>query len=67
VAAARGLELREPLRPAAATAAALAAVRETVPGFGTDRWLAPELEAAKALVRSGAVLDAVERAAGALR
>ena len=67
VAAARSLELREPLEPAAATAAALAAVREQVPGFGPDRWLAPELEAAKRLVRSGAVLDAVERTAGALR
>jgi histidine ammonia-lyase len=67
VAAARGLELREPLEPAAATAAALDAVREKVPGFGADRWLAPELEAAKELVRSGAILGAVEAAAGALR
>src|SRR5205814_3083799 len=45
VTSARGLELRQPLEPAAATAAALAAVREAVPGFGADRWLAPELEA----------------------
>jgi histidine ammonia-lyase len=67
VVAARGLELRAPIQPAAATAAALAAVRQQVPGFGVDRWLAPELEAAKGLVRSGAVLDAVERATGALR
>ena len=67
VAAARGLELRAPLEPAEATAAALAAVREEVPGFGADRWLAPELEAAKGLVRSGAVLEAVERVTGALR
>src|SRR3954470_10322983 len=66
VAAARGLELRAPLEPAAGTAAALAAVREQVPGFGADRWLAPELEAAKELVRSGALLDAVEAEAGAL-
>src|SRR3954447_2209767 len=67
VAAARGLELRHPLEPAAATAAALTAVREAVPGFGADRWLAPELEAARGLVQSGRVLDAVESAAGALR
>ena len=66
VAAARGLDLREPLEPAAATAAALARVRDEVPGFGEDRWLAPELEAAKGLVRSGSVLDAVEAEAGAL-
>jgi histidine ammonia-lyase len=67
VAAARGLELRAPLEPAVATGAALAAVREHVPGFGPDRWLAPELEAAKGLVRSGRIVDAAERAAGALR
>jgi histidine ammonia-lyase len=67
VAASRGLELRAPLEPAAATGAALAVVRSEVPGFGRDRWLAPELEAARELVRSGAVLDAVERVAGALR
>ena len=66
VAAARGLELRRPLEPAAPTAAALACVREDVPGFGTDRWLSPELEAAKRLVQSGAVLAAVEADAGAL-
>jgi histidine ammonia-lyase len=66
VTAARGLELRRPLEPAAPTAAALASVREDVPGFGTDRWLSPELEAAKRLVQSGAVLAAVEADAGAL-
>jgi histidine ammonia-lyase len=66
VAAARGLELRRPLEPAAPTAAALAAVREEVPGFGTDRWLSPELEAGKRIVQSGAVLEAVEANAGAL-
>ena len=53
LAAARGLELRRPLEPAVPTAAALACVREDVPGFGTDRWLSPELEAAKRLVQSG--------------
>ncbi len=66
VTAARGLELRQPLEPAEPTAAALAAVREQVPGFGADRWLSPELEAAKRLVKSGAVLEAVEANAGAL-
>jgi histidine ammonia-lyase len=66
VAAARALELRQPLEPATATAAALAAVREVVPGFGADRWLSPELEAAKRLVLSGAVVHAVESTSGAL-
>jgi len=66
VAAARGLDLRRPLEPAEPTAAALAAVRAEVPGFGADRWLAPELETAKRLVQSGVVLDAVEASSGAL-
>jgi histidine ammonia-lyase len=64
--AARGLELRQPLEPAEATGAALVCVRERVPGFGADRWVSPELEAAKGLVQSGAVLRAVEGASGAL-
>jgi hypothetical protein len=36
-----------------------------VPGFGADRWLGPELEAASELVGSGTVLDAVEPIVGA--
>jgi histidine ammonia-lyase len=67
VCAARALELRAPLRPAAGTTAALDCVRERVPGFGPDRFLAPELAAAEELVSSGAVLGAVEDALGALR
>jgi histidine ammonia-lyase len=45
MAGARGLELRSPLAPAPATAAALAAIRERVDGVGPDRRLAPEIEA----------------------
>jgi histidine ammonia-lyase len=65
--AARGLELRSPLEPGPATAAALAAVRRAVPGFGGDRWLSPELEAARRLVVSRGLLQAVEASVGALR
>jgi histidine ammonia-lyase len=65
--ACRGIELRAPLEPGRATAAALAALREHVAGPGTDRWVAPELEAATELVRSGAIVAAVERAVGELR
>ena len=54
--AARGLDLRAPLAPAAGTAAALAVLRSRVPGPGPDRYLAPELAAVEALVRSGAVV-----------
>jgi histidine ammonia-lyase len=67
VCAARALELRRPLEPAAATAAALAALREAgVPGPGPDRWLAPELGLAAELVMSGRVVAAVEQITGAL-
>jgi histidine ammonia-lyase len=67
VCAARGLELRAPLAPAAGTGAALDAVRAAgVAGAGPDRWLAPELAAAERLVRSHALLDAVQDAIGAL-
>jgi histidine ammonia-lyase len=64
--AARALELRAPLTPAPATAAAVAALRTQVPGPGPDRYLTPEIEAAVALVRSGAVLSAVEAVTGPL-
>jgi histidine ammonia-lyase len=66
VAAARGLDLRAPLEPAAGTGAALAALRDRVPGPGSDRHLAPELAAAEELCANGEVLAAVERAVGPL-
>ncbi|HSJ18617.1 MAG TPA: aromatic amino acid lyase, partial [Solirubrobacterales bacterium] len=65
-AAARGLELRSPLTPAPGTAAALAALRDEVPGPGPDRWLSPELASAERLVGSGDLLDAVDAAIGGL-
>ncbi|HTU84434.1 MAG TPA: histidine ammonia-lyase [Solirubrobacteraceae bacterium] len=64
--AARALDLRAPLTPAAGTGAALAAIRSAVPGPGPDRYLSPELAAVEELVRSGAVLDAVQAAIGSL-
>ena len=66
-ASARALDLRAPLRPAAGTAAALAAVRQRVPGPGPDRFMSPELGAVEELVRSGQLLQAVESAIGGLR
>ena len=64
--AARALDLRAPLAPAPGTAAALSAVRSRVPGPGPDRYLAPELAEVEELVRSGAVLEAVQEAIGPL-
>ena len=66
VAAARGLDLRAPLEPAAGTGAALAALRRRVPGPGPDRHLAPELAAAEELCAGGELLAEVERAVGPL-
>jgi histidine ammonia-lyase len=64
--AARGIELRAPLRPAAATAAVIAALREHAPGPGPDRFLAPEIEAAVELVKTGRARAAAESACGRL-
>ncbi|GGP69475.1 histidine ammonia-lyase [Saccharothrix coeruleofusca] len=55
ITAARALDLRAPLKPAPATAAAVAKLREVVPGPGPDRHLAPEIAAAEDLIRSGAL------------
>jgi histidine ammonia-lyase len=68
VCAARGLELRAPLAPAAGTNAAIAAIRSAgVGGPGPDRYLAPELEAAERLIATGELLRATESAIGELR
>ncbi len=63
--AARALELRAPLEPAAGTGAAVQALREVVPGAGADRWVSPELERAAGLVADGLV-EAVAAATGPL-
>jgi histidine ammonia-lyase len=44
----------------------IAALRETVDGPGPDRFLAPEIEAAVAFVRSGAARRAAESVTGSL-
>ncbi len=65
--AARALDLRRPLVPAPATEAVIGLLRAAgVEGPGPDRHLSPEIERAVELVRSGAVLDAVEGVVGAL-
>jgi histidine ammonia-lyase len=64
--AARALDLRAPLEPAAGTGAARSVLRSRVPGPGPDRWISPELAEVSELVRSGAVLAAVQEAIGPL-
>lgn len=66
-AATRGIELRRGLTPAPASQAAITALREAgVQGPGPDRFLAPDLEAADAFVREGALVAAVEPVTGPL-
>ncbi len=66
--AARALDLRRPLEPSPATGAVVSLLRTSgVPGPGPDRHLSPEIERSVELVRSGAVVGAVEDAVGALR
>ena len=61
--AARGLELRAPLRPGRATQAVITVLRTSgIPGPGPDRWLSPEIETAAGLVASGAVIAAANSA-----
>jgi histidine ammonia-lyase len=64
--AARALDLRAPLEPAAGTRAVRDAIRAHVPGPGTDRYLAPEIEAVVDLVRDGIIVEAAESAVGPL-
>lgn len=59
--AARGIELRGGT-PAPVTAAVIATMRETIPGPGPDRYLAPEIAAAVALVTSGDLLAHIPNA-----
>ncbi|MEO2133688.1 histidine ammonia-lyase [Microbacterium sp.] len=55
----RALDLRAPLQPGPATGAVRAAVRAAgIAGPGPDRFVSPDLEAATALVLSGAVAAA---------
>ncbi|WP_372735416.1 histidine ammonia-lyase [Nocardioides sp.] len=66
--AARALDLRAPLQPSPATAAVVRLLRDAgVEGPGPDRHLAPEIETTVELVRSGAVLAAVETVIGEMQ
>jgi histidine ammonia-lyase len=59
--AAQGVECRAPLVTSAPLQRVLATLRAQVPPLTHDRYLAPDLEAAAALVRDGVLLAAVDR------
>lgn len=58
--AAQGLEFHRPLRPARGVAAAAQLVREHVRPLGRDRTLHRDLDSVERLIRTGALLAAVE-------
>ena len=58
IAAAAGVEQRAPRRTGAPLARVVALLRETVPPLTADRPLADDIEAARALLRGGAMLEA---------
>jgi histidine ammonia-lyase len=66
LAAARGLEFRQPLRPGPAGQAVGELVRELGGAVGPDRFTSPELEAVALAVREGRVRRAAESAVGDL-
>jgi histidine ammonia-lyase len=64
--AARGIDMRAPLAAAPAAAAVIAALRKSVPGPGTDRYLSPEIDAVVAMAASEALVAAAESVTGHL-
>ena len=64
--AAQALDLRTPLEPGPATRAVRQALRAAVPYFDEDREFGPDIAAAIALVRSGALTVAAETVLGPL-
>lgn len=66
ICAAQALEFHRPRRPGKGTARAYEVVRRVVPPLGDDRVLAGDLRAGFELVRSGAILAAVEQMVGRL-
>ncbi|AKK03675.1 histidine ammonia-lyase [Corynebacterium epidermidicanis] len=63
--AARAIDMREK-EPSPAISAVIAKLRDTVPGPGTDRFLAPEIASTTELVVSGELLTAAEEVVGTL-
>ncbi|SKA29816.1 histidine ammonia-lyase [Consotaella salsifontis] len=57
--AVRGIEYRAPLQTSARLAAVMAALRQVVPPLEEDRYMAGDLEKARALVASGALVAPV--------
>jgi histidine ammonia-lyase len=57
--AAQGVECRAPLQTSAALGKVIARLRREVSSLGDDRFLAPDMQTAAGLIRSGAIVEAV--------
>jgi len=66
LAAAQALELRHPLKPAAATSAVLSELRRKVPKWEADRLMHKDMELAVDMIRSGQIQKAAEKVCGEL-
>ena len=66
LAAVQGLNLLEPLKPARPLQGVVDLVRETFKPWTQDRYMAPEIRNAEALIRSGKMLEAAEAEVGML-
>jgi histidine ammonia-lyase len=64
--AAQALDLFTNLKPGEGTLAAYQAIRCVIPHLDTDRFLAADIDAMRELMRSGAILAAVEERVGEL-
>ncbi len=64
--ACQGLDFRGPERAGDGPRAAHRLLRARVPHWSADRYLAPDIEAAAALIRDGSLVAAVEAAVGSL-
>jgi histidine ammonia-lyase len=65
--AAQALDLFTNMQPGVGTKAAYGVIRDAVPHLENDRILSEDIRRIVGLVRSGAILEAVENAAGAVR
>jgi histidine ammonia-lyase len=66
LAAAQALEFRRPLKTSPALDAAYETLRKRIPAYEGDRFLAPDIELAGELVRTGALADAAAAVCGRL-
>ncbi|AEB11749.1 histidine ammonia-lyase [Marinithermus hydrothermalis] len=64
--AAQALDFHKPLRPGKGVAAVYRRIREEVPHLDRDRYLRPELERLRQMIRAGEIIAVAESAVGAL-